>query len=281
MRTIDKPSDDPKDVYLTCISRVRNPVLKTRLESVADNVEAAAENYDQNAIGGHLYTIAEHNNVTGVVSKLEMETVYTGRMAKVKAPGCSVYDRLKASAHQGICPFCGQRLVTQLDHYLPKANFPVLSVVPCNLVPSCSDCNKSKLNDVPNSEEEQTFHPYYDDVTTEQWLYAEVIEGAAATLRFYVKAPDEWEEVLQVRAQTHFTTFGLGDLYASQAGAVLSDIRYELNKLYEKAGMGTVREHLNQSALSRYDNHINSWQTAMYQALADSEWFCDGGFLNV
>ena len=119
-----------------------------------------------------------------------MEKVYTDRMAKEKVPGRPVYDRLKAS--QDICPFCGQRVVSQLDHYLPKANFPVLSVVPYNLVPSCSDCNKSKLSDVPNSEEEQIFHPYYDDVTTEQWLFAEVVEGTEVTLCFYVEAPDAW-----------------------------------------------------------------------------------------
>ena len=281
MRSINKPDYDPKDVYLTCISRVKNPVLKARLESVADNVKTAAEVYDQNAIDGRLYTTLEHTNVAGIITKSEMEKVYTGRMAKVKVPGRPIYDRIKASAHHGICPFCGQRVVSQLDHYLPKAHFPVLSVVPFNLVPSCSDCNKSKLSDVPSSEEEQTFHPYYDDVTTEQWLYAEVIEDAVATMRFFVSVPDDWGEVLQERAKTHFTTFGLGDLYVSQAGVEFSNIRSQLEKLFDKAGAEAVREHLNESAQSRYANHINSWQTAMYQAMSDSGWFCNGGFLNI
>ena len=39
MRSIEKPNDDPRSVYLTCISRVRNPGLKTRLESVGINVQ--------------------------------------------------------------------------------------------------------------------------------------------------------------------------------------------------------------------------------------------------
>lgn len=281
MRKIDKPEDDPKDVYLTCISRVRNKALKDNFESVADDIEVAAEEYDRNAMNRNLYITEEHTDVAGVISRANMEKVYTDRMAKEKVPGRPVYDRLKSSAHHDICPFCGQRVVSQLDHYLPKAKFPALSVVPYNLVPSCGDCNKSKLTDVPNSEGEQTFHPYYDDVTTEQWLFAEVIEGEEAILRFYVEAPEEWEDSQKARAQTHFTTFGLGDLYASQAGAVLSDIRYQLEGLYEKAGVDAVREHLSESASSRYDNHINSWQTALYQAMRDSDWFCEGGFRNV
>lgn len=175
MRSIPKPSDDPKNVYSTCISRVENPDLKNRLESVADNVRDAAVEYDRNATDGSLYLLEEHDNVAEVVSRQEMEKVYTSRMAQKGTPGRPIYDKLKASAPYGICPFCGQRTVSTLDHYLPKAYFPALVVLPYNLIPACSDCNKAKLDKVPQTAETQTLHPYYDNVN-EQWLYAKVNE---------------------------------------------------------------------------------------------------------
>lgn len=281
MRSIAKPSDDPKDVYLTCINRVEDPGLKNRLESIADNVRDAAVEYDRNATDGSLYRLDEHDNVAGVVTKKEMEKVYTSRMAKKGTPGRPIYDKLKASAPYGICPLCGQRTVSTLDHYLPKANFPTMVVLPYNLIPACSDCNKAKLDEVPQTAETQTLHPYYDNVTNEQWLYAEVIQTTPASMRFFVNAPAVWDDILKARAQHHFVIFDLGYLYASQAASMLADIRGQLISLFNRGGEVAVREHLNEAASSRRENHINSWQTAMYQALANSDWFCSGGFQNV
>lgn len=102
----------------------------------------------------------------------QLKNVYENKFAKKGQPGRKVYDKLMSKPAQGICPLCGQRVVSTLDHYLPKAHFPVLSVVPINLIPSCSECNKSKTDHVPENAEQQTLHPYYDDVEEEQWLYS-------------------------------------------------------------------------------------------------------------
>jgi len=281
MRKIDKPHDDPKDIYLTCISRVKNGGLKSRLESIADNVEDAAIEYDQKGLNSRFYSLSEHDNVAGVVTKVEMEKVYTTRMAKKGTPGRPCYDRLKASVPHAVCPLCGHRTVSTIDHYLPKASFPSLVVVPFNLVPACSDCNKLKLSGVPVTAEEQTIHPYYDDITTDQWLYAEVIEDTPVSIKFFVKTKNDWSDTLKLRIQEHFKVFGLGSLYASQSGVELANIRSQLKNIFQKAGENSVREHLTEHFQSRYDNHINSWQTAMYQSIADNDWFCCGGFNSI
>lgn len=101
MRRIAKPTDDPKKVFLICVSRVKDVGLKQRLESVAENVEDAAEEYDKNASACNWHSIDKHDNVAGVASKGEMEKVYIDRMAKKGAPGRSIYDRIRASASYG------------------------------------------------------------------------------------------------------------------------------------------------------------------------------------
>lgn len=278
MRVITKPSDNPKSVFTTCISKVRNNNLKNRLLSVVNLVEVAAVNYNQEAINKSWFNIGTHVDVGGVVTQGEMEKVYTGRMVGKKSPGRPIYNKIRVSADQNICPFCAQRPVSTLDHYLPKSEFPSLVVVPYNLVPACSDCNKIKNADVPYDAESQTLHPYYDDVTSEQWLFANIIQTTPASIEFFVRPPNNWEQVLKDRVSNHFKIFELSILYVPQAAVELSNIRGQMIKLYAQAGEYAVRDYLQEAADSREISHKNSWQTAMYQALASSEWYYCGGF---
>ncbi|GAW86881.1 conserved hypothetical protein [Bathymodiolus platifrons methanotrophic gill symbiont] len=278
MRVIVKPEEDPKDVFLTCISHVANKSLKDKLSSVVDNVNKAAEEFNRNGMDKSFYRLNEHDNIAKKVTENEMVLVYTNRMAKKGAPGRSVYDKLKASAPQGICPLCGQRTVSTLDHYLPKARFPLLVVVPFNLVPACYDCNKLKRSTVPTTTEEQTLHPYYDDVTSVQWLFAEVVKGPPVSISFFVKDVDDWSDAMNARIKQHFNIYGLGSLYTSQAGAELANIRCQLKNILVKSNSEDVRDQLLDAFKTRNNNHRNSWGTAMYKAMADNEWFCNGGF---
>lgn len=277
MRKINKPTDDPKYVYLTCISRVRNPGLKGRLETIADDIKEAAEHFDDVGSRREFYTLLEHNNVAGV-TQAEMEKVYTERMVPRGTPGRKFYDKIKAAPSYGICPLCGQRPVSTLDHYLPKTSFPSFAVTPYNLVPACSDCNKIKSDDIPTNAEQQTIHPYYDDIENEQWLFAKVLTSSPVSIQFFADPPVRFDNILKDRIKEHFKVFDLASLYASQSGVELANIGYRLNDLLGKAGAGQVQEHLQEEFNSRFANHKNSWQTAMYQAMANSTWFYSGGF---
>jgi len=76
----------------------------------------------------------------------------------------------------------------------------------------------------------------------------------------------------------HFRMFGLGALYASHSGVELVNIRYGLQRIAERGTVEDIRAELVIRAESAEAAHINSWQTAMYYALAESDWFCADGF---
>lgn len=278
MRRLTKPTINPRVVYLTCISKVRDPQLKTDFESIADTIEANALNYDQKGKAANWYLIDESDGVDGIISQDKMEAVYTNRMAKKGTPGRDVYDKLKALPIHATCPLCGHRTVEQLDHYLPKSKFPSLVVLPTNLIPSCEKCNKVKLADVPDSKESQILHPYYDDVSSYQWLFAKVVHTTPAALRFSISEVAEFDDKLNARIHYHFTSLELGTLYSTQVGAFLADIQHRLEDLHKKGGLREVKEYLKEEEFSRRRLHINSWQRAMFQALSNCDWFCDGGF---
>lgn len=190
----------------------------------------------------------------------------------------NIYDKIKKLPVNDICPICGQRTVSTLDHYLAQSLHSALAVTPANLVPACADCNKAKLDAQPSTAVEQTLHPYFDNVDDEAWLYAAVEETSPASLRYFPDPPADWPTTKRERVFNHFRTFGLGALYASHSGVELTNIRYGLQRIAERGTAEDIRLELVKRADSAEAAHLNSWQTAMYEALAQSEWFCAGGF---
>ncbi len=277
MIKLDRPVEEAGDVFSTCISRVRDAKLKARLGGILQLVVAASAEFDDAAAHTQLHQIVPQGMV-GLVTQAEMEVVYTQRMAKKGAPGRDIYDALFNSAPQGKCPLCGHRTVSTLDHHLPKAHYPALAVAPLNLVPACYDCNKSKQASLPANANEETLHPYFDDIDGDRWLVAEVINTQPAALRFSVQAPALWSNVLRSRVEWHFRTLGLGRLYSSEAADELLNIRHQLRNLHHSGGAALVQIELRERAESCQQVRRNGWRTATYRALADSDWFCDGGF---
>jgi len=278
MRKLEMPIEDPGQVFLICISRVSDAELKARLTCVEADIVNASMEFVNAVSTSALHTLPRQEGINGIVSNEEMSDVYTKRMAKKGQPGRPIYEKLLAAPAFGQCPLCGQRIVSTLDHHLPKAHYSALVVAPVNLVPSCADCNKAKLAATPNVQEEQTLHPYFDDIEGVSWLYADVIEATPPALRFFVHAPECWDELMLERVSYHFRVFKLAELYTKHAAVELVNIRYALNRLYEEAGRDGIKTHLLEQAGSREAAHINSWQTAMYKALAASDWYCNGGF---
>lgn len=278
MIKLDRPILDAEDVFSACISRIRDQGLKQRMTDVANDIVDASEEFDDAAAHNRLHQIVRQAMVGGLVTKAEMEAVYTNRMAKKGAPGRDAYDMLFTSAPQGKCPLCGHRTVSTLDHHLPKAHYPALAVAPLNLVPACGDCNKAKLASLPATASEETLHPYFDDITGDRWLYAEVVEEDPAALRFFVDASAHWGAVLAARVDLHFRTLGLARLYASEAADELLNIRHQLQIIHAAGGAAMVRAEMEERRQSSSAVRVNGWRTITFEAFAESEWFCNGGF---
>jgi len=278
MRKLARPEIGAVTALRACASSIRDPDLKARLGNVETFVANSEQIYRECGEVARLYQIDGTEHIAGVVTRDEMDRVYNNTFVKsVKTR--SLYDRIKKSCENDICPLCGQRTVFQLDHYLPISEFPVFGVTAINLVPACSDCNKLKLVHVPNSPAQQTLHPYFDDVEQERWLYATVVEARPVVLSFFVAAPPTWDAIAAERVQTHFQTFGLAALYTTHAAVEINNMRHSLLKLLAlPEPVEAVRSYLRERAESCAAAHLNSWQTAAMDALAGSDWFCSGGF---
>lgn len=280
------PNQDPQEVYQACINSIKDGGLRTRLSELTNYIGVAAIHYHEMAKLEQLYTIPPNNCenediALGNATKKELITVYSTYMVGRAKPARAIYDLLLSRAPLGRCPFCGIGHASTLDHYLPKTKYPQLSVVPNNLVPSCKDCNTEKRVSIASTAGNQSLHPYYDHqgFVDEQWLYAEVMHTAPATIRFYVQAPIHWNSISKARAQSHFREFKLAARYSVEASNQIACLRDTLSLYRELLSAEGVRQHLMIEAQANYQQHRNSWQTAMFQALAISDWYCDRGFL--
>ncbi|MGQ8367372.1 HNH endonuclease [Glaciecola sp. 1036] len=273
------PNENAVVVFEACIERVMNVDLKRRLQSCSEEIGEASVEFDQKAAVAELHTIKTKDNVADAVSVDEMKKVYTSRMAKKMAPGRIYYDRIMALPEHGRCPLCSQRVVSALDHHLPKAHYPSLAVSPLNLIPSCQDCNKTKGEDIPRNSEQETLHPYYDDVEGFTWIKAKLTESIPVAIEFYVDPPRNCDELLKERLKHHFSTFKLASLYSSHAAEELASIEFISRKIFEDGGGGELENFLRDAAESRMQVNTNSWQTALYTCLSESQWFCQNRFI--
>jgi hypothetical protein len=278
MHPVERPRISADQVFQTCISQIRDRALRQRLSSVRPNIEAAASDYEQKAEARDLHLIRTATTVAGCVTKDEMVRIYDQRMASKAGPGRAIYDQIKLLPAGDRCPFCDQRYVSTLDHFLPKSLYPALAVMPTNLVGACFECNRAKPTAVPTSREAIILHPYFDDISREQWLTAQILRRTPCAVLFRVVPPRTWDAATAARVRYQFNLLELPALYSNEAAREMSNIRHNLQLHFDAGGADAVRNELLRQWRSRRANRLNSWQTATYEALSHDTWFCAGGF---
>jgi len=268
MRKLDKPNFKVREVVTESIETYRNDDLKSRFIESIGALEELEDIYDSKGDLQELCTIQADDRLLRVSSH-EMVELYEKKFVSFKEG--TYYHTLRTSA--SICPFCGERDSKTLEHYLPKAIYSAYSVTPYNLIPCCSCCNAAKHAKIYSQRGEQTLHPYYDDPNVCRWLRAEVIEKQPIAFKYYVDENASLDQLFIRRIKSHFDCFGLQVLYATKAATRIASWR---SLIINRLGIAGIREWLSNNSYSFLEDNCNSWEGVMYEALLNSEWFCNG-----
>ena len=285
MRTLALPTITTNLVFEDCISRIGNAGKAIDFQNAKHLIDDAEIAYLTAARNHVLYQIppsGEKNDemLFGGLSKSDVKSLYSGQMVPAGKPARAHYDKLILSAPLRRCPFCGFGRATTLDHFLSKSNYPWLSIVPINLIPACKDCNQGKGASVARSAHDQVLHPYFesDALENDQWLFAAVVESTPLSIEYRADPPNHWSEDLKNRVEKHFSEFDLKERFSIEAASELATLKYVLHPLFSVAGRVGVQQHLLTVASGEKENFQNSWKTALYQSLAKSDWYIDGGY---
>jgi hypothetical protein len=189
-------------------------------------------------------------------------------------------DALKLISH--ICPYCGYGAVLELDHFLQKAHYELLSIFALNLVPSCADCNRGKRKTPSENPAEHQLHVYLEDVSGFDFFRANVsidAHSGALDVVFYVQQCPGMSLDLFHRLQNHLVEFNLQDRYAKQVNTFLVPFKTSFDMTFASNGALGVREFLELTAASlEVQWGINDWHVALFRGLKVSNEFCQGGF---
>ena len=277
MINLPKPQFDVETVFGECISLVKNADVKEKYTQCLDLLKLAETDFINRFPLNEIYLIQRNDNITDEIGKDQMVKVYNYRMLNPNQAGRPYYDKLISLAKDGKCPYCAIRDADTIDHYLPKADYPIYSVTPIVLVPCCTLC-QDKTIPYPTSEENQTFHPYFDEIENENWIKANVINTNPITFSYEINPPEEWPDILKKRAFYHFESYKLDELYSNHANEEYRGRKRYFSKLYTNGP-----EELIDFLFESYDSYLelgcNSWQAMMYKSLAESDWFQQHGIL--
>jgi hypothetical protein len=282
MRKLGKPGIDPNDALVKCIDGVSNELIKTHylanqahLQKGITDFELATATFSwcnlQRVPNGNKARV-----IVGSLTKEQLIKLYSSYMVGSTGAARQIYDDILVAAN-GKCPFCaGIGHAKTLDHYVPKANFPLYSIVPTNLVPCCRDCNSEKLSTFPTSTDAQTIHPYLDNAHffTEKWTCATVIKTEPISIHFETCPPRTWARADQHRVASHFKNYNLASRFSIEAAAEISILVDQRRTIYRDYSAVEFRSVLVEQGQTPSIS-INGWRRTLYTALAEAAWFSE------
>ncbi|MBW4789370.1 HNH endonuclease [Alcaligenes faecalis subsp. faecalis] len=265
---------------------IRDDELSARCTNIAQQVVNQETTYSQLAVAGQLSTWSPHPRgddaaaSIGLVTRGEFKWLYTKQLAQDGSKARNFYDQIKGAVPNNICPYCGFGAVETLDHFLPKAHYSSLSVLPLNLIPACRDCNVGKNASVV-TQMSMHCHPYFEEdcVLQDEWLFASIVRAAVPFAEFTAHPPACWHPSITQRVQNHFSEFDLARRFSIQAAERLNSWASMIDDLRANGTNEEVRTFLLMAARSEQKAcGVNSWQAALIKAVANDAWFHTTGY---
>ena len=105
-------------------------------------------------------------------------------------------------------------------------------------------------------------------------MYARVLQPLK--IEFYVNPPATWSQVDKDRVQEHFKNYKLDGRFSIEASNILANLNYKFTQYFSNST--DIKNELEREFNINKNLHLNSWETAMYQALYRDQWYSNGGF---
>jgi hypothetical protein len=275
MISVDFPEleSTSEDFFATAASTTRPLAKRKRLQGASSTVATSIEEYRDFASRQTVYNIAPTPFPFAGAGKKDFGSLYKSYLQSTEGEGRAFYDALIVAHESNVCPYCGTRQATTLDHYLPQKHFPHFAITFENLVASCSECNLAKSSLLPTSLNDCIFHPYYESMPEQDWLAAEVNYEYPVTVSYELI-----EGIVDAdRISFQFEELELAGIFAYHASNELRS-NAELLKLLGRIGSDDLQNHLASVQASAAMHMWYPWKPVLYGALASDTWFCEEGF---
>lgn len=268
MIKLNAPNIKNDEVLEKCTNSIRaSKYLHTKLKESKNDLLIIYQKYKHQAHNQNLFQFEKCN--IGSLSHAELTSLYTNHFVPKQKPCREYYDLIINLTH--ICPYCGFGEVKDLDHYLPKSQYPFFSIYTDNLVPACAKCNtEGKGQSIAQTQDKQILHPYFDKACffEDQWLFAKYEKSINGNyIRYYINPPESWDGIDCSRVKNHFSVFNLLKRFSQQANNKLAEVEKTMEGLMELISPNDViTKYLTPITEERHKNH---WERVMFLSLID------------
>lgn len=120
-------------------------------------------------------------------------------------------------------------------------------------------------------------HPYaMPDIG--RWLWAEVIDEYPISVRFHAKPDSDLDSELAERIKNQFAALHLSELFSIVSAPDIAQKNKTLERVFGGNNPVPVESYLREIAKDAFQNDENSRQGVLFEALADNNFYCSGGF---
>lgn len=230
-----------------------------------------------------------HNNSADELTNEDYKWLYR-KFRNSKSTASLVNSLLNIS--DKTCIYCESRHGNnELDHFLPESEYDYLTIVPSNLLPSCTKCNRKKSSNVSD-----IYHPYFSDFSKQRFITCEIIiepgNGSYIELGnchsnnsiyFEYKLVDRdkiSDTVLYDKVKNVFETLELSKKYSEMMIDIFDEEINELTKMLNILGIDSFLEILcikKDSRLRRYswNSCIIPFYLSLINLLQKSSYFAE------
>ncbi len=237
------------------------PDLQGVLGKIRVKVETACSDYDS-------LSPDVHTRAAIAVTKRQRKSLiesYDRRPVAIKRRLASMRDTL-APENADLCPYCSLDTNPDLDHFLPKGDFPEFSLHGTNIVPICTPCNRKKLNSFVNAHGDRMFlHPSHEPTVDTPIVQStlELTGGSGLIVTYDLINPGipnaEWSIV-----ERQFQRLKLQDRYARRAASYLAAFKKNVTGMDLQVVDQTLENARSTAALGE---PTNGWKPALFRAV--------------
>lgn len=255
--------------------------IRTLLESVKENRRGRLRNFFNDANNWRAF-VADNERLSIEFKATNDYCASTVNYASVKESlinlykgsssfsECKYISDIRKSYRSVRCPYCGQGVCSSLDHYFDKDAFCELSLNVWNLVPSCGDCNFTKLNSKINSPTKRFLHPFFDEYFVDgsaiqlYFIHIELFRNPHIPVLTLIPHPNLDNDTKSV-VKWHIEKMEI----ESRNGLIIrADFAYWVKKVRKKAAKLNTHQLILEFLQDEYEDEIEfSWRAAVLYSI--------------
>jgi len=225
MKKVKYYPDNPFDFHKKVVSSKHKGPQKNKIEALETNIEKSYKAYNEKFTNNQLGTLKPIALQPDEQEALKGLYKFSAKSFK------DLYVCLtttKSNRRDMLCPNCTLTDCNQLDHYIPKSEFPEFSANPRNLMQCCSICNQKKLDRWLKGKQPIFLNLYLDELPQEQYLFVETtLMNGVPLFKFKIENKSNINPELFSKIESHYKELDLCNRFAERVDKEISELILE------------------------------------------------------